>query len=367
MRSTYKKRKFRYPILLLLLIFFTILLTVYSDISFNSVKTTLGLCTTSVIPSLFPFMVLSSIVTKMTSKILDRSSSGLVILIPFALGALCGFPVGASSVVLLYKNKILSERKAEYLCALCNNTGPAFIIGVIGKNFWDNSAVGLMFYICQLFSAVAVFFIWYVLFGKRIFAKDTFSSSADNPQDETNYANADNSLCTTFCSSVTDSAVSLLHVCGYIVFFKVICDCISALIPAGESSNIIYAIIASVLEFTSGGAAAANLGGIVGIAVCGFAIGFSGLSVMAQSAGFLYPSGLSVLPLLRLKCVIGIVTGMTSTLCYKSFEFTEAVFSGIHLSYPNYSFNILSLIIVSAYLLIKVFLPIKKLICNSCH
>lgn len=83
------------------------------------------LCLKTVIPSLFPFFVLSSMITR-------GNTSGNCILIPAFLG---GYPVGAENVGKLFKNNQISQFEAERLLAFCSNAGPAFLFGMVGQMF----------------------------------------------------------------------------------------------------------------------------------------------------------------------------------------------------------------------------------------
>lgn len=359
------KHRKKHIYILFIMVFVTIVLTVFSDTVSKSVFKTLELCQRSVIPSLFPFIVLSSIISKTAVDLTTDCNSDKVIFIPFFLGALCGFPVGASSIALIYKNGIISKKKAEYFCALCNNTGPAFIIGIIGKEFWGSSAIGIMFYLCQIISAVICFGAWYIFLGKRAVNFDKEQTSFPILKRNAISTSADYSICTTFCTSVTDAVRSIFYICGYIVFFKVLCDILKIIIFTHASTQLFCTIVSSVLEFTSGAFTSAELGGSLGIALCGFSIGFSGLSVIAQSASFLYSAGLSVLPLLRLKIFIGATCAALSTLLYNFFDFSGAVIETAEPILPQSPLVNISILICIIAFLIKLIPLVQKLIHKS--
>ena len=351
--------------LFVILVLAEVLLTIFSDIAADSVKSTLVLCATSIIPSLFPFMVLSSLIISTFSRVTSGIKSGILVIIPFVLGALCGFPVGASSVALLYKNGVFPRRRAEYLCALCNNTGPAFIVGVVGETFWGSFESGVIFYVCQLLSAIAVFLVWYVIFGRCILRNDDLMKVDKNETEKSNSANVDYGFSGAFCGAVTSSAMSMINVCGYIIFFKTICDIIRYLLFPKEYFGIIYSLSTSIFEFTSGAAASAEMGGIFGFALCGFAIVFSGLSVMAQSAGFLCAAGLSPIPMIRMKLMMGMVSAALCGISYRIFNPVQAVFLDKTIRYPHDFLKILAIFLVVLFAVLKVFEFVKKLITKS--
>lgn len=103
------------------------------------------LCLNTLIPSLFPFILLSILLTGAISgqrlPLLDRIAAlckmpgGTGSLL--AIGLLGGYPVGAQNVALLYRSRQLSAGQAAQMIAFCNNAGPAFVFGVLGSMFSD--------------------------------------------------------------------------------------------------------------------------------------------------------------------------------------------------------------------------------------
>lgn len=122
-----------------------------------------NLCIQVLIPSLFPFLVLSAIVT---SSLLG---TGLPILKPvgslcgipkggeslLAAGLLGGYPVGAKNVTDAYKSGGLHRQDAQRMLGFCNQAGPAFIFGLLGQQFDRISTVWLLWGI-HIVSALAV-------------------------------------------------------------------------------------------------------------------------------------------------------------------------------------------------------------------
>lgn len=103
------------------------------------------LCLNTLIPSLFPFFVLSILLTGALSgqavPLLRPITS--ICKIPkgaealLAIGLLGGYPVGAQNVALMYRAGQLSSTQAARMITFCNNAGPAFIFGILGSMFSD--------------------------------------------------------------------------------------------------------------------------------------------------------------------------------------------------------------------------------------
>lgn len=103
----------------------------------------IGLCLRTVIPSLFPFFVLSILLTSSllgSSLIVLRPLGRLFgmpegaesLLIPAFLG---GYPVGAQNVAAAFRNGRLTKPEAERLLSFCSNAGPAFLFGMAASMF----------------------------------------------------------------------------------------------------------------------------------------------------------------------------------------------------------------------------------------
>lgn len=99
------------------------------------------LCLRVVIPSLFPFFFLSSMVTegcggvRLLSPLLCRCGIPKGAEPIFLTGLLGGFPVGAQSICEACGKKRLSEAQAAGLLGICNQAGPAFLFGVVAPLF----------------------------------------------------------------------------------------------------------------------------------------------------------------------------------------------------------------------------------------
>lgn len=123
----------------------------------------INLCLTTLVPSLFPFFLLSILLTGALSGQaipllrpvaaacrIPRGTESLL-----AIGLLGGYPVGAQNVAVLHRSGRLSRRQAARMIAICNNAGPAFIFGVLGSMF-SGRLVPWLLWIVHIVSALAV-------------------------------------------------------------------------------------------------------------------------------------------------------------------------------------------------------------------
>ena len=101
------------------------------------------LCIRTVIPSLFPFFLLSILLTGTLMGAGRRLLDPLchIFRIPTGAGTLLlsgilgGYPVGAQCVGQAFERGSLSHRDARRMLAFCSNCGPAFLFGMIGAVF----------------------------------------------------------------------------------------------------------------------------------------------------------------------------------------------------------------------------------------
>ena len=130
-------------------------------------KAAVELCLWTVIPSLFPFFILSVLLTgtffgqeipllRPLGKIFSLPSGTEALMIPAFLG---GYPAGAQSISQAYRTGHLKKEEAERLLAFCSNAGPAFLFGMTGPMFpekwmvWALWAIhiGSAYLVCRMF------------------------------------------------------------------------------------------------------------------------------------------------------------------------------------------------------------------------
>lgn len=123
----------------------------------------LSLCIKSILPTLFPFCVLT--------KLIHGSVVGKTIPFLRPVGKVCGIPEGAESILLLgflggypvgaqgisdaNRNKTLTSTDASRMLGFCNNAGPAFLFGILGGLFTDIRPLWCLLFI-HILSAVLV-------------------------------------------------------------------------------------------------------------------------------------------------------------------------------------------------------------------
>lgn len=293
----------------LLLVCVFIVFIVLSDNIGRCVGDTLHICAVSVVPSLFPFMVISSLLTRCAPYIFSESRTHL----PFSslplsagiapiLGSLCGFPVGIITTAGLKKNGLITKKEAERLAAISNNTGPAFVAEVIGQSFLGSRRIGWTIYFIQ----IGVAFVLGIFLLPKKKRETVCSVRCAYPRLSTS------EFTNFFNEAISSSVTGILKICGYIVFFSTVVQSLSLLFT--EIPEEVSAVFTSILEFTSGCRRAASLEMGKAAPICAFAVGFSGLSVFAQGFGYANEAGFSLRLTLAVKFFCGVICGFVAYL-----------------------------------------------------
>ena len=121
----------------------------------------INLCALTVVPALFPFIVLSSAANTliMDTRLPFVNVLGRLCRMPagtepiMLLGMLGGYPVGAACIGQAYANHRLDQKDAKRLLGFCSNAGPGFIFGMTASLF-SSPVIPWMIWSIQIVSAV---------------------------------------------------------------------------------------------------------------------------------------------------------------------------------------------------------------------
>lgn len=267
-----------------------------------SAKTALDVCAAGLIPSLFPFIVLVSVInlSGLSNHIARAAGRPLGALFGIShsaasaiiLGALGGFPIGAVCTRELYVDGRITKSEAERLITFTNNASPAFCIGVIGVSLFGDTGFGVRLYICQIAAAVLIG----VFQRKRVYSTPSISRRIAR-------VNVSDILTT----AISNAATTMLTICAFAVFFAVVGDalCITLCHYFGK---VAAALAGAVCELTLGARSCAALEYSTSRIICAFAIGWSGISVHMQVSSILSETKISMRRYYLCKLLQGILT-----------------------------------------------------------
>ena len=179
----------------------------------------LRLCTGLILPSLFPFFVVSGLLSNLgfpqwfgrklepaARKLFGVSGVGASAL---AIGLCGGYPMGAAYLAGMLHTGQINAEECSRLLAFCNNTGPAFLIGAVGGGVFGNPRLGVLLYAVHSLSAV----LTGLLLRRRAADPSVLSDAASKPEAMPFSA--------AFSSSVHRAVEALLGVCAFVVCFTV--------------------------------------------------------------------------------------------------------------------------------------------------
>lgn len=295
-----------------------VLLLTVSDASKSGVSAGLTRCMRVLIPSLFPFMVLSSFCVKsgLSEKIgrLASPLTGWLFHLPGCCAAtilmslIGGFPVGAQGVRALLDSGSINHRQAGRMMFFCVGAGPAFVISAVGEGLLGNLTVGIVLYGGQVAAALLIGVITgqYAKHNEKIYTKN---SAALSP--------ADDSFSEALVSSVAGVTQALLQMCAFVVLFSAVLDVLdrvglflfidrlAAELGFFEQTGSVFGQI--LCEVTAGVTKAAEQRSI---SLLSFALGWSGFSVHFQVYSILSGVSFSKIKFMAARLCHGILASL---------------------------------------------------------
>lgn len=256
----------------------------HSQTAISAMSDGMRLCTATVIPALFPFMVLSELlVSSGAAELVSKAVGGIFEklfgirregCIAFLLGIVCGFPIGTKSAVSLYERGKISKQELERLLSFCNGPSSAFLISAVGVSLFGSREFGIMLYAVEIISAIII-----GIGGRFCFShkrqKETFCESAPK-------ATSNGSGLLSVVQAVTSSAVGMLYICAFVVFFSAVTGILNVYADAAKLPYELKTVIVGFFEMTGGVASAASLPRYSACLCTAAMIGWSGLSVHFQ-------------------------------------------------------------------------------------
>ena len=290
------KLKIKSLLLCLFVVLFLVLLLIFPSSASEGIKNGLNYSANLLLPSLFPFMVLSSFAIRSGfSDILGKFFSPVTKFL-FGLPKICsaaiilslvgGFPVGAKCVQLLYDEKKITEAQAERMMIFCVCSGPAFLITAVGAIMLKNVTVGIILYISQVISCIILGIISKYIYIPKKNIKENINNTFVSEKNES----INKSIVSEFILSCSDGASSIISMTALVLIFSlfiniaekngVISFVSDILAILGIKSNMSDVILPIILEVT--GACNKICGGGLPLWVMSFAVGFGGMCVHLQ-------------------------------------------------------------------------------------
>lgn len=302
-------KKLKYVALCLSIVTFGAAIIIYPERYVTSCLEGFAMWAECVLPSLFPFIVISLIFIKtgMADKAslpLKRVTGALNLpqnaAVCFLLSILSGYPAGSRMVAEFYENGALTADDCDKLAPLCSTSGPLFIIGSVGFKMFGDKTLGIKIFAVHAAAALIVTLV-YCRFRKK--------SGYLPPK---RVLNDGNLLYDTFYGAIVSVAVAG----GFIAFFYTVAQflmdfnvffplqCFFQLFMDGETAK---AVCLGIAEATTGCRCLAACSTPLKGALAGFIITFGGISILAQQISYFSKTGVSAAKFVLFKFIEGLL------------------------------------------------------------
>lgn len=272
------KRKILNIIIIIITLFLLIQIIIKKSLVFNSINYALSIWVNNLIPTLFPFFIISDILInykftdyipkifrKICKYLFNITDNMITILL---LSIISGFPSNARNTRTLYDNGEISLDEANHILIFSHFSNPLFILTTVAIFFFNNKDLGIILLVSHYLSN----FILGIMFRKYFNHKDKLTS---------NVRDANNDFGNVLIGAIKKSIDTILLICGIVTVFMLL----SSIISNTFNFNIYNSmLIKGILEITIGIEALSKLGLSITykavIASCFLA--FGGLSVHMQ-------------------------------------------------------------------------------------
>ncbi len=313
---TLRKRHLSDGFLLVFLVVCGCGLLFYSQPVSAAMSRALQICTDVLLPSLYPFFVLSNLLVA-SGGMLSLANKGASLmhllfglpgscLAALLLGMVGGYPTGAKTVASLYQKGMCSREDACRTLRFCNNGGPAFLISALGTGLLSDRNLGALLYGLHIISALLIG----LLFTEKASIVKSSNITPTSPEKSP--------FLPCFLHSVTDAFSTFLQVCAFVLLFAVVMCLFCQLPPVAALPPLWQGILCGSLELTSGAALLSQAGlsrKILCAALC-FICGWGGCSIQLQTISILRQAGLPCRDYLKAKLLHGgLSAGLALLLC----------------------------------------------------
>jgi len=274
----------------------------------------LSICTGVIIPTLYPFMLLSGLLSdsplcrrpgRVTNWLTRRlfglpGCCGPAIL----LSLVGGYPAGTLAIGRLRQQGLVTDAQVKRMCAFCVNAGPGFIISTVGAGLLGSVRAGLLLCIAHVTVPVCIG----IALG-RGHRRQAIAATAINQSPRP------------IAVMVADTCSALLTMCGFVVLAATVLSLAEALRLSlwlnsltGVAASYWSAGFATLLEVSSGCVA------LVGKKAAPFwlclALGWGGLSVQGQLAAAIKGPALLTPSFWGWRLLHGVASGLLATLLF---------------------------------------------------
>jgi sporulation integral membrane protein YlbJ len=294
-------------------------LLIFPSQAAQGAKNGVGYCLGILIPSLYPFMVISVFIVKSglsekigkifekpTRKILKLPGCTAATILMSAVG---GYPTGARSVASLYEIGAVTQKQAARMLCFCVNAGPAFVISAIGSGFLKSTDAGVILFASQI---CASFILSIICSVKQEFEDPSLHNSIKVKKITGSEA---------LIQSAVDAAHGMINMCCFVVLFSAYINLFNIWVKSPSSS----VILSSLMEVTGGCGALTKIG--APLWAFSLALGWGGISVHFQILSSITDIKINTVKFFLYRFLHGIISAFITFVLCRAFPIEREVFS----------------------------------------
>ena len=196
-------------------IFVLIELLIQKSIIYSSIMYALNMWVNNLIPSLFPFFIISDIlinynitsyipetIRALCKQLFNINDSMFIILV---LSMIAGFPSNARNTRMLYEKGLISDNEANHILMFSHFANPVFILTTVAIFFFNNQQMGIVLLVIHYLSNFILGFL-------LRFTVDYNCSNLSNDNIHHNFGSI-------FTSAIKRAIDTTLTICGIVIVF----------------------------------------------------------------------------------------------------------------------------------------------------
>ena len=282
------------------------------SIIFDTISYSLNIWVNNLIPSMFPFFIISDILInygfiKLIPKFIKNIFSNLFnvgdnLISIFFLSILSGFPSSARITRNLYDKKIIDVNEANHILMFTHFANPLFILSTVGITFLGYEKYGIIILISHYLGNVIIG----IIFRSHFYNNHTNYNSITNKSQ---------SFSNILIKSIKSSIDTLLLILGTLTCFLIIS---SLIINRLNLSLYPASIIKGILEMTMGlnSLSLLNIPYIYKVVISTMFISFGGLAIHMQVISQIVDTDISYHYFFIARIIHSIISG---SICYLLF------------------------------------------------
>lgn len=280
---------------------FIFLLIIFPDIASSYAQKGIILWYKNILPSMLPFLIfaifaskigisdfLTKIFEKPFEKFLKIDGNGAFAII---CAAISGYPMGAKIVSELISLKKISLEQGKKILIASNITSPAFILGTVATEMFNQKKWGIIMLLCHYSSA----FLLSMLYKSTAFVPST--SDKISALSYIKSVKRNKPISEMFSDSIFSASKTLVSICCFIVIFSICTGFMEymKIMPSeifGENFKALDGILISSVEMTNGCKILSLDPTFLNISITCAMISFGGLCIHFQILSLLSKSGI---------------------------------------------------------------------------